>query len=352
MVQSNYNHGIPEYRLYPPGHPRGVSCDLDGPALGPIRLLVKSDRGFELRPAEELRSLLERIFGCPFDCADISRGLRTVAKALNDGDLARAMMATLFLRLPVLSEEEASRAESAEAMLKASPDDPKHPGWPKDTPGGLGGKFRPKDGQLSEEAKEMVGRRVRRLLLRRRIRVALRRLLNWRRLLRLGGETVSNTVPGLDVVGDAAMAVDIANMAEDIAKLRSETEIAEDFASKGPYTLEQLRVSPNDEEFPTFDAFKKIDDLGKRFGPAGDGYEYHHIVEQNAEGNIPATELNSTRNIIRIPKLLHEEINSEYSRIPENAAERTSLRGSLQDALFEKRWEEGLKAMRRVGFLK
>ena len=30
------------------------------------------------------------------------------------------------------------------AVLKASPDDPKHPGWPARTPGGKGGQFRPK----------------------------------------------------------------------------------------------------------------------------------------------------------------------------------------------------------------
>ncbi len=30
--------------------------------------------------------------------------------------------------------------------LKASPDDPEHPGWPAGTPDGRGGKFRPKDG--------------------------------------------------------------------------------------------------------------------------------------------------------------------------------------------------------------
>jgi hypothetical protein len=170
--------------------------------------------------------------------------------------------------------------------------------------------------------------------------------------LRLGGEAASNAVPGLDVAGDAAMAVDISSMAEEVTELRAETEIAEEFASKGPYTLEQLRVSPDDEEFLSFDAFKKSDDLDKRFSPAEDGYEYHHIVEQNAEGNIPAAELNSTRNIVRIPKLLHEEINSEYSRIPEDAAERTSLRDRLRGASFETRWEAGLAAMRRVGFLK
>ena len=35
-------------------------------------------------------------------------------------------------------------------LLKASSDDPKHPGWPAGTEGGLGGKFRPKDGDPSD----------------------------------------------------------------------------------------------------------------------------------------------------------------------------------------------------------
>jgi hypothetical protein len=61
-------------------------------------------------------------------------------------------------------------------------------------------------------------------------------------------------------------------MAEDAAQIRDDAEAAEKFASKGPYTLEQLRVSPEDEEFPTYGAFKKID-LVKRFGDAPKGYE-------------------------------------------------------------------------------
>jgi hypothetical protein len=34
---------------------------------------------------------------------------------------------------------------SKTALVKASPDDPEHPGWPAGTPGGIGGQFRPKD---------------------------------------------------------------------------------------------------------------------------------------------------------------------------------------------------------------
>jgi len=31
------------------------------------------------------------------------------------------------------------------SVLKAATDDPKHPGWPARTPGGVGGQFRPRD---------------------------------------------------------------------------------------------------------------------------------------------------------------------------------------------------------------
>jgi hypothetical protein len=38
----------------------------------------------------------------------------------------------------------------ASFVLKAASDDPKHPGWPAGTPGGIGGQFRPKDGEGTE----------------------------------------------------------------------------------------------------------------------------------------------------------------------------------------------------------
>jgi hypothetical protein len=75
-------------------------------------------------------------------------------------------------------------------------------------------------------------------------------------------------------------------------------------------SCDELRVDAEDKSFSSYDAFKKVD-LTKYYGPAGDGYQCHHIVEQSAEGDIAASELNSTSNIVRIPKLLHEEINSE-----------------------------------------
>jgi hypothetical protein len=41
------------------------------------------------------------------------------------------------------------------ALLKASPDDPNHPGWPAGTPEGRGGQFRPKDGDAASEGESI-----------------------------------------------------------------------------------------------------------------------------------------------------------------------------------------------------
>jgi len=109
-----------------------------------------------------------------------------------------------------------------------------------------------------------------------------------------------------------------------------------------------LRADTEDKSFPSYDAFKKVD-LAKFYGPAGDGYEYHHIVEQSAEGDIPASDLNSTGNIVRIPKLLHEEINSVYGT--KDTETRISLRDQLAGKSFEERLKQGLKVMQDLGII-
>lgn len=289
--------GIRFHRLAPSGDADGVSCDENGPALGPIRLLSKTVSGFAPRPVEELNKVFAVVVGRPVDSSDLVEKLQGVTRAMNEGNLARAVFATLFLELPPLTEEQAQRAALAEKLLKASPDDPKHPGWPKGTEGGRGGKFRPKDGAAAETADRFA-----RLAVRRRIRRGLLHIL-LRHGARLAVESVGDLIPGLDVVAGAATIADLAAMADEDAALKRETDAAIAFVQNGPYGLEQLRVSPEDKAFSSYGAFRKID-LAKFYGPAGDGWDYHHIVEQSASGDIPESELQSTRNIVRIPELL------------------------------------------------
>ena len=333
------------HQLDPPGHPRGVSCGAEGPALGPIRLLVKTAVGFEPRPVAELNSLFGRIFARPIDCAGLLGGLSAAARAVNEGDLPRAMLAIQHMRLPYLNQDEAGRALSAEALSKASPDDPDHPGWPAGTAGGRGGQFRPKD-QAGEDATKIAADHMRRIIARRAVRAAVRAILT--RAPRLAGEAASNAVPGLDVVGDAMLAADLGALAGDVATVRKDADAAVEFAKKGPRKLDELRVDMEDKSFPSYDAFKKVD-IAKVYGPAGDGYEYHHIVEQSAERDISASDLNSTRNIVRIPKLLHEEINSDFGTKERDTG--VSLRGELKGKSFDERWQKGLDVMRKIGVL-
>jgi hypothetical protein len=333
------------HRLAQPGDSTGVSCDRAGPAIGPIRLLTRTVAGFTSRPIAELNGIFSYVGQRPVDCSDLAKRLTGVAKALNDGELARATFATLFLHLPSLSDEQAQRAAEAVKLVKASPDDPEHPGWPKGTEGGKGGQFRPKDGAAAETT---TAEKLARLAVRRQLRRALVHTL-LRQAARLAIEAAGDAVPGLDVVAGAATIADLAVMAEENAALKRDADAAIKFVQNGPYSLEELRASPDDKAFSSFSEFKKIK-LAKYFGPAGDGYDYHHIVEQSAKGDIPESELQSTQNIVRIPRLLHEEIGAQYSLWQRELD--GSLRASLNGASLSDRRNIGLKVMRDVGILK
>jgi hypothetical protein len=81
------------------------------------------------------------------------------------------------------------------------------------------------------------------------------------------------------------MALDIADAVAQYWKLATDLTAAFDFAKQGPHSLEELQVSPgNYKQFSSYGDFVKLEPaqamLAKRFGPAGDGYQYHHIVTQ------------------------------------------------------------------------
>jgi hypothetical protein len=243
----------------------------------------------------------------------------------------------------------------AEALLKASPDDPDHPGWPAGAEGGQGGEFRPKDAPApgighnqpppdrpsvaTEEALKRVAQLAARRLIRARLMMALR----------IVATAVANLAPIIGEVADAALVAELVALAAEFNQLKIETDAALEFLN-GPRTLDDLRVGSENESFSSYDAFKKTD-LEKRFGPAGDGYEYHHIVEQtsNRDG-IPSDLLQNTDNIVRIPKLLHELVSAEYSKSVEEASHLT-VREWLKTQSYEAQRAYGLKVLRDLGIL-
>jgi hypothetical protein len=93
--------------------------------------------------------------------------------------------------------------------------------------------------------------------------------------------------------------------------------------------------------------------LAKRFGPAGDGQQYHHIVTQGGANpdNISAEQLQNTDNVIRLPTLLHEAVNAEYSKLLQDGTGMTMYQWLQTQSYYVQR-EEGLKILRRLNILK
>lgn len=348
----------------------GLSCTNDGLLLGRTPLIERRDGRFAVRERDEIRRLLQNGYQREPGTDGLMSGLATVARALNANDLCLARIAAVHLKLPDLKNAAARESLEAEDNIikaanvgaigrgreeildKASPDDPKHPGWPAGTPGGRGGKFRPKDGSAPEISNEAKNR-----ILRLAACGALR--LAARAILRLGAEAAANLVPILDIVADAALALDAANTISEFWKLTIDAKAALDFANNGPYSLEQLQVSSNEyQEFSSYSDFVKgelmLDLISKMFGSAGDGYQYHHIVTQGGanEDNtaITSEQLQNTDNIIRLPTLLHQAVNAEYQK-------RSSVAGMniyqwAQTQPYDVQREIGLGILRDLNILK
>lgn len=356
------------WRLSEPGPENlGLACTDDGLVLGRTPLIERRDSRFVVRERGDIERLLRRAYQFEGALERLMSGLATVARAFNVNDPCLARIAAVHLKISDLPDAAARECMEVEDRLihaagaslephtqeldKASPDDPKHPGWPAGTPGGRGGKFRPKDGSSFEISPE-VKIRIIRLAARRALRLASREVLH------LSAEAAANLIPGLDVVADVAAALDVASTISEYWKLTVDATAAFDFASKGPYSLDDLQVRSNGyKEFASYDDFIKgeptLDMIAKMFGNAGDGYQYHHIVMQggaNAKNPLISPEqLQNTDNIIRLPTLLHEAVNGAYSNGKDGIT--MTMYEWLQTQPYGVQREEGLKILRQLHIL-
>ena len=137
----------------------------------------------------------------------------------------------------------------------------------------------------------------------------------------VGKKLVLSEIPIIGQLADLATVYDIYRFAKQFVELRAAIKAATRFVNEGAHTLADLRVSQEFQSFRNYPAFVKADtvandDLEKRFGPAGDGMNYHHIIEQESGASEAVTE--TTENIVRIPAILHEAISGEYQKaVPE-----------------------------------
>jgi hypothetical protein len=340
----------------------GLACTEQGLVLGRTPLMERRDGRFVVRERAELERLLCRAYRRELAVDRLIPGLVTVASALNANDQGLARIAAVHLCIPDLPDHIARDAMDAEDVLiksvrqrhlkddirKASPDDPKHPGWPAGTEGGRGGQFRPKDGSEAVIAQDVIDR-IRRIKARRALRTEALAVL------RLAAELMADAVPGIGLAADAATLIDMANTIAELKKLKIDADAAIEFVKHGPYSLEELQVSSDYEEFSSYGDFIKdaayIALVVKRFGGAGSGNQYHHIVTQGgANTKIPAEQLQNTDNVIPLPTLLHEAVNADYSsRWKDTTMTKYEW---LQTQPYDVQREEGLKILRELHILK
>lgn len=96
-----------------------------------------------------------------------------------------------------------------------------------------------------------------------------------------------------------------------------------------------------------------LEELQQAVGTSRPGTDVHHIVEQASAQNdgFPREVIDSPENLVRIPRLKHQEINSWY-QTPESDFGGQTPRDYLQGRNWDVRRSVGLMALRKFGVLK
>jgi hypothetical protein len=124
------------------GDAPGLSCAPEGLTLRGAHLLRRTSEGFVPRPTSEIDALLRAAYGESADAVVLAPGLDLIARALNTGDLGRAMVGAVHLRLPGLVPQAAERiakADDALAKYDASENRDALGRWTTDGEAGSGG---------------------------------------------------------------------------------------------------------------------------------------------------------------------------------------------------------------------
>ena len=95
---------IREFHLSPTGEGLGISCDAKGAFIGAIPILKKLRKNgrdeWDLRDCEQLSEEISEHYGLPIDMSSKTGGLKVIANALNEGDVARAQIGAVLLGIP------------------------------------------------------------------------------------------------------------------------------------------------------------------------------------------------------------------------------------------------------------
>ena len=102
----------------------GLSCGPAGLSLAGVPLLQSSGSGFTPRPQAQIHWLVTSAYGRTVNATPLENGLAAVSRALDAGEIGRAMIAAVLLKLPELDWQGAARLAHADnALAKYDPDE-------------------------------------------------------------------------------------------------------------------------------------------------------------------------------------------------------------------------------------
>lgn len=298
--------------------------------------------------AEEILALLSVAQGAPAPAQAIDR-LNGVSRALQRSDKVLAEIGLALLGQPALTDRAAAEilAKAAEALQggmdpcvlmktfaiapqteKASPNDPKHPGYPKGAPNGRGGQFRPK----TPDDYPGIGHD--------------------------NGPPIDPGIRGrLEYDGDKRMSSGLAQIIKTgIRRLVAMGIVAADFLAPEVMLAVSVLAEVGVAAFPFvrayFDAPKSLEALQEAAKSPKRGYEIHHIVEQataNPDGSERAL-IRGSDNLVRIPAVKHWDLNSWYETENQDYNDMTP-RQYLKGKSWGERRRVGLDGLRAVKVL-
>jgi RHS repeat-associated protein len=94
-------------------------------------------------------------------------------------------------------------------------------------------------------------------------------------------------------------------------------------------------------------SFSSFEELKRVLGPAGEGKEWHHIVEQSQVSRFGAELIHNTENVVAIPKGVHRKINAVYQSKPK-FAEGKIVREWLKSQSFEEQRKFGMETLNEL----
>lgn len=121
-----------------------------------------------------------------------------------------------------------------------------------------------------------------------------------------------------------------------------------------------MEIVPNDNEFDKRlnsktkkgnNGYKSFRQAKKAMGPAGEGKDWHHIVEQcqaNKSG-FDVQLINNPKNLISIDKGIHHKISGYYSKIDSQVCETMRIRDWLAGQSFDVQYKFGMDVIKMLG---